>query len=84
MPETPYETWTATRCDDGEWMVHTEGDIIAVGNNLTQEDAYLIAAAPQMRDALNRVEAAYRRGKLVSPNDIAFIGAVLAKSEGHS
>lgn len=46
MPDKkPFEEWFATQCDDGAWMVHTVGDVIAVdGFNLTEERAKQIAA----------------------------------------
>ncbi|MDA5627811.1 MULTISPECIES: hypothetical protein [Agrobacterium] len=40
------------------------------------------SAMRNMHSALKLVEQAYRKGELVSPNDIALIGAVLAEVEG--
>lgn len=46
--------WKVSQCEDGEWMVHTDGDIIAIGG-LSEETAYLIAGAPKMFEALRHV-----------------------------
>ncbi|WP_127677238.1 hypothetical protein [Sinorhizobium meliloti] len=51
--------WIPTLCDDGAWMVNTDGDIIVVGDNLSETDARLIAAAPDLLAALKMMVELY-------------------------
>lgn len=81
LPWTPDESGDGYIWDADKEIVGSMGSGATSKKNLPTLTA-LVCAAPAMLDALKRVDAAYRRGELVGPNDIALISALIAEAGG--
>lgn len=62
MADHNKQKWIATKCEDGRWVVNTEGDIITACEFLTEKNARMIAALPELLEAVEAFN--------VGPDDI--------------
>lgn len=87
--------WRATKCDDGLWMVATDGDTICFGDPNHQEpddskNFALIAAAPDLYEALEKMVETMREAAKVNNRRLSILEnvhikdaeAALSKAEG--
>ena len=70
--------WTAVQDGNVDWYIVDENESVIVFG-LSEPDARLIAAAPDMLDALRAVRAYHNGG---SPYSVDAIDAAIAKAEG--